>query len=119
MAKKKQRPKAKQSQGPSFEQSLQELEQIVRDLEEGKLGLNASLKRYEEGVQCLRQCHETLEHVEQKIELLTRINSDGSAQVERFANDESADLEEKRQKRSQRRSSERSVGDIDGPQGLF
>ena len=46
---------------PSFEQALASLEQIVHDLEEGRLGLAESLARYEEGVKLLKQCHGLLE----------------------------------------------------------
>ena len=38
----------------SFEEALTSLEQIVQELEEGKLGLAESLSRYEQGVNLLK-----------------------------------------------------------------
>ena len=45
----------------TFEQALAAIESLVRDLEEGQLGLEESLARYERGVKLLRQCHEQLQ----------------------------------------------------------
>jgi exodeoxyribonuclease VII small subunit len=61
----------------SFEHSLTELEQIVRQLEEGQLGLADSLARYEQGVKRLKECYELLERAERRIELLERVGADG------------------------------------------
>ena len=58
----------------SFEESLTELQSIVSELEDGSLGLEASLARFERGVGLLRTCHVILESAEQKIETLTRFN---------------------------------------------
>ena len=55
----------------SFEQSLIELERLVRELEEGRLGLEESLARYEQGVGLVRQCYARLRAAEQKILLLS------------------------------------------------
>jgi exodeoxyribonuclease VII small subunit len=62
---------------PSFEQSLAELEQIVRQLEEGQLGLSDSLARYEVGVKRLKECYQLLERAERRIELLERVDAGG------------------------------------------
>ena len=40
----------------TFEQALERLEAVVRDLESGETGLDRSLERYEEGVQLLKRC---------------------------------------------------------------
>lgn len=55
-----------------FEDYLQELEGIVSDLEEGNLGLETSLKKYETGVKALKKCYEILDGMEKRIELLTK-----------------------------------------------
>ncbi len=60
--------------GPSFEDALKELQQIVADLEEGTLGLEESMQRFEKGVGLLRRCHQTLERAEQKIQILTSMD---------------------------------------------
>ena len=44
----------------SFEQSLAELDRIVRDLEDGQLGLEEALGRYETGVGLLKRCYAQL-----------------------------------------------------------
>ncbi|HZZ28757.1 MAG TPA: exodeoxyribonuclease VII small subunit [Pirellulales bacterium] len=69
---------------PSFEQALASLEQIVRDLEAGGLGLAESLARYEEGVKLLRQCHGLLERAQRRIELLTGVDAAGKPSTEPF-----------------------------------
>jgi exodeoxyribonuclease VII small subunit len=69
---------------PSFEQSLEALEAIVHDLEDGQVGLAESLAKYEHGVKLLKQCYELLEKAERRIELLTRLDAAGSAVTEPF-----------------------------------
>jgi exodeoxyribonuclease VII small subunit len=54
----------------SFEAALQELEAIVRTLEDGGAPLEASLQAYERGMALLKHCQETLGQAEQKIRLL-------------------------------------------------
>ncbi len=68
----------------SFEGSLAELQQIVHDLEEGDLGLEASLARFEEGIRLLRSCYRILEEAEQKIEILTGTDAAGNPVTEPF-----------------------------------
>ena len=57
---------------PSFEQALQQLEQIVQKLEKGELPLEDSLKLYEEGIRLSRLCHGKLEEAEGRIEVLLK-----------------------------------------------
>ena len=54
-----------------FEQSITELEEIVRQLEKGELTLENSLKQFEKGIGLARKCQEVLNQAEQKIEILT------------------------------------------------
>jgi len=77
---------------PTFEQSLSQLEAIVGDLEEGRIGLEASLLRFEEGVRLLRNCQSLLETAERKIEILT--SSPAAAQLETVPFDASATFTE-------------------------
>jgi exodeoxyribonuclease VII small subunit len=88
-----------------FEQALKRLEQIVRSLEEGDLGLNESLKQYEEGVKLLRQSYELLEHAERRIELLSGIDADGNPIAQPFDDSATFDQDEPGKRRSRRRSS--------------
>lgn len=108
----------------SFEEALTLLEQIVRQLEEGQLGLSESLARYEEGVRCLKRCHQALEAAERRVVLLTAVDNEGVASTEPF-DEEAMSLDEKKQARTRRRS-QRSSGleepvrdDMDTPRGLF
>ena len=88
----------------TFEQALERLTEIVHELEEGHLGLDESLKQYEEGVRLMRQCHGLLEKAERKIELLAGIDDEGNAETESLDDDDMT-LEEKAESRSRRRSS--------------
>lgn len=54
-----------------FEQSITELEEIVRQLEKGELTLEDSLKQFEKGIGLARRCQNVLNQAEQKIEILT------------------------------------------------
>lgn len=59
--------------GASFEDSLGELQGIVSELEDGSIGLETSLARFERGVRLLRECYSILDAAEAKVEILTRI----------------------------------------------
>jgi exodeoxyribonuclease VII small subunit len=54
----------------SFEESLERLENITNQLEEGELSLDESLKIFEEGVKLSRLCEQKLTEVEHKLEIL-------------------------------------------------
>jgi exodeoxyribonuclease VII small subunit len=64
--------------GLSFEAALTNLQEIVHDLEEGDLGLEPSLARFEEGIRLLRNCYQILERAEEKIEMLTGQDASGN-----------------------------------------
>ena len=89
----------------SFEESLDELEVIVRELESGKLGLSEALARYEQGVRHLKVCQQLLERAERKIELLSGMDADGNPITEPFDDREMESLEEKAAARGGRRTS--------------
>lgn len=59
-----------ESQLARFEQSLQELEQLVATLESGELPLEQSLSAYERGVGLYRQCQQALEQAQLRVNLL-------------------------------------------------
>lgn len=56
----------------SFEAGLKRLEQIVKQLENGDLPLDAALKLFEEGIELSRQCQKQLEEAENKVEILLK-----------------------------------------------
>ncbi len=86
MAKKK---KAEDKGVANFEDSLAELEQIVHALEDGQIGLADALARYEQGAKLLKECYKQLADAEQRIELLSGVDSDGNACVEEFGGQKS------------------------------
>jgi exodeoxyribonuclease VII small subunit len=67
-------PPADAGNGPSpkFEQALERLEAIVQELEGGRLTLEESLARYEEGMKLSRGLSQTLDEAEKRIERLTQ-----------------------------------------------
>ena len=65
----------------TFEASLNELERIVKQLEDGDLPLEASLKLFEDGVRLSRECRDRLTNAERRIEVLMK-ESDGSVSLE-------------------------------------
>ncbi|MEO7916487.1 MAG: exodeoxyribonuclease VII small subunit [Dokdonella sp.] len=50
-----------------FEQSLDELEQLVAKMEQGDLPLDDSLKSFERGIVLFRQCQAALEQAELRV----------------------------------------------------
>ena len=54
-----------------FEQSLEELEQLVEKMEAGDQSLDQSLTAYERGVGLYRQCQQALEQAELRVRLVT------------------------------------------------
>ncbi len=67
-----------------FEQSLARLQEIVEQLEDGRLSLGESLAAYEEGIKHLKTCHEALAVTERKIELLAGFDAAGNAMTQPF-----------------------------------
>jgi len=67
----------------SFESSLEELERIVRELEQGELPLERSLELFEQGVKLSRECQDRLNQAERRIEILMR-DSQGRPSVRPF-----------------------------------
>ncbi len=58
----------------SFEEALQQLETIVKALENGDLPLEVAVKKYQEGMALSKHCHGLLEAAEK---VLTSIIKDG------------------------------------------
>ena len=54
-----------------FEQSLDELEQLVEKMEHGEMSLEDSLAAYERGVGLYRRCQGALEQAELRVRLLS------------------------------------------------
>jgi len=56
----------------SFEASLERLEKIVAEMENGELSLEDMIKRFEEGRSLVKFCGKKLNEVERKIEILVK-----------------------------------------------
>lgn len=60
----------------NFEEMIENLEQIAKDLESGKLSLDESVKKFEEGMEISKECSKILENAEKKITILTKDSQD-------------------------------------------
>ncbi len=69
------------SKNTDFEKSLDELEKIVAQLEDGDISLDESIRLFERGMALTNECRKTLETARQKITMLTEAereeNDDG------------------------------------------
>jgi len=59
-----------------FEQSLQKLETLVKNLEAGSLPLEEALTAFQEGVGLVKSCQTLLSQAEQKVEILIKATVD-------------------------------------------
>lgn len=55
-----------------FDARLARLEALVQEMEQGGLGLEGAIERYEEGVALLKGCHQVLAGYRRQVEELTR-----------------------------------------------
>jgi exodeoxyribonuclease VII small subunit len=70
-----------------FEKAFQDLEKIVQRLEGEELPLDESLQLFEQGIRLSRFCHQRLEEVEKKIELILA-DAKGQPVTEAFEDEE-------------------------------
>lgn len=62
---------AKAEKGGGFEAEMDRVKEILARMEDGDLGLEDSLKAFEDGVRRLRRCREILASVETRVRLAT------------------------------------------------
>ena len=67
----------------NFEGAMDRLEEIVDQMESGKMMLEELIVRYEEGMKLVKICQERLASAEQRIEIITRNNA-GKPVVKNF-----------------------------------
>jgi len=67
----------------TFEESLEKLEQITREMEQGDLSLEATLKKFDEGIRLADFCSKKLDEAQKRIDIL--VNVDGVITSEPFA----------------------------------
>ena len=51
----------------TLEQSFESLDGIIDELSSGELTLEASFKKYEEGIKLIKNCNEAIDKVEKKL----------------------------------------------------
>ncbi len=71
----------------TFEESLDQLEAIVKKLEDGDMPLEESLELFEKGIKLSRDCRERLMKAERRIEVLMK-DANGEIGLEEIAVDE-------------------------------
>ena len=62
----------------SFEDALSELEELVRMMESGEMGLEEMVSAFEKGQKLVKSCTDRLNEVERRIEVIKK-NADGTA----------------------------------------
>lgn len=70
--------KISSSKDQTFEKALTDLEEIARKLESGELGLEDSIKEYEQGMMLSKYCKDKLDEAERKIEILQKNKSNNN-----------------------------------------
>jgi exodeoxyribonuclease VII small subunit len=82
-----------EEQTRTFEASLEALEHIVQQLEDGDLPLEKSLQLFEQGIRLSRECQERLGQAERRIEILLRDNQ-GRPVVREFDEADATEVED-------------------------
>lgn len=67
---------SKKSKELSFEDSIQRLNEIVENLENGNISLDETIQIFEEGMKLTEQCRNKINEVEEKVSTLIK-TSDG------------------------------------------
>jgi exodeoxyribonuclease VII small subunit len=69
-----------------FEDALEKLENIVREMEAGAMPLDSALKSFEEGIRLIRFCSAKLEDTQRRVEQL--LEKENSLQVKNFQDED-------------------------------
>lgn len=64
------------SQSQSFEKKLEQLSSVIEKMEQTDVGLEESLKLYENGIKLTRECQKIISDAELKIEQLMEKSSE-------------------------------------------
>ena len=62
----------KKEKNLNFEEAIKNLEQIASELEKGDLDLEASVSKFEEGMELSKKCNSLLENAEKRISILLK-----------------------------------------------
>jgi exodeoxyribonuclease VII small subunit len=69
-----------------FEDALEKLENIVREMEAGEMPLDSALKSFEEGIRLIRFCSAKLDETGRRVEQL--LEKENSLQTKTFQDEE-------------------------------
>ena len=69
-----------------FEDALEKLENIVREMEAGEMPLDSALKSFEEGIRLIRFCSAKLEDTQRRVEQL--LEKENSLQIKNFQDED-------------------------------
>lgn len=67
----------------SYEQAYEQLQEIVQQIEQGQVGIEESVARYEDAMKLIAHCRRILKQAEQKV-LQLQQNSEGHVSLEPF-----------------------------------
>lgn len=70
----------KDEKNVSFEEAMAQLEKIVDQIATGKIGLEETIDRYEQGMELVKKCRAILERAEKRIEVLSESGTGLQAQ---------------------------------------
>ncbi len=73
----------------TFEEALNKLETIAEQIEQGKIGLEESIDKYEEGMALVKHCRQILSKAENRIQQLQQ-RADGTLETTKFKRPENA-----------------------------
>jgi exodeoxyribonuclease VII small subunit len=68
----------------AFEKAMGRLEEIVDSIEQGKIGLEESIKQFEEGMSLIGQCRSVLAEAELKIQQLQAAGQEGAETTDKL-----------------------------------
>ena len=71
----------------TFEESLNELEKIASNLENGDLGLDEAINEFEKGITLSKECSKKLDEAEKRINILVQ-GENGELKEESFTAEE-------------------------------
>lgn len=69
-----------------FEDALEKLENIVREMEAGEMPLDSALKSFEEGIRLIRFCSAKLDETQRRVEQL--LEKENSLQTKNFQDED-------------------------------
>lgn len=78
----------------SFEQAIDQLNQIVSRIEQGQVPLQESLEQYEKGMKLIQYCRGILQDAEKRIEEISIQNDKAADKSESQSDKDDADNEE-------------------------